>query len=188
MRRKTEPMHHPSQGNGRKSIEWSFVVDTDSYAGNFEREMSSYIVGRCDDYGEHRGGKYSDMFKEDFPKEDPFGGKYGSIVTDRMVELGNSPGRSPVSIACVDDSESFQSVEIFFEEKPTAKQLKVLKYRAQKFAEIAKNHADGPTCKILDCRLVRTETTIEHITVKSLEEKDREVYEKEREVERVVAE
>jgi hypothetical protein len=188
MRRKTDHQHFPSQGKGRKMVEWSFVIDTDSYAGNFEREMASFIVGRCDDYGTHRGGKYVDMFKEDYPNEDPFEGKYGSIVADRMTELGNSPGRSPVSIACADDSEEFESVEIFFDEEPTAKQLKVLKYRAQKFADTAKNRSGEPMCKILDCRLVRTETTINHITVKSLEEKDREVYRREREVEKVVTE
>lgn len=76
----------------------SFVVDTDSYAGNFERELSSFVVGRCDDYGEHRGGIYKEMYEEEVPEN------LKSVVED-LVELRiNDPGddgimRAPMDLA-----------------------------------------------------------------------------------------
>jgi hypothetical protein len=43
-----------------------FVVDTDSYSGNFERELVGYMTGA--DNGT-RGDEEADEFKRDFPKE-----------------------------------------------------------------------------------------------------------------------
>jgi hypothetical protein len=43
-----------------------FVVDTDSYSGNFERELVGYMTGA--DNGTH-GEEEADEFKKDFPKE-----------------------------------------------------------------------------------------------------------------------
>ncbi|KKK83825.1 hypothetical protein LCGC14_2789530, partial [marine sediment metagenome] len=34
-----------------KSDSWIFIIDTDSYAGNFEREMCAYITGRVGECG-----------------------------------------------------------------------------------------------------------------------------------------
>ena len=37
---------------------WYFVVDTEEYAGNFERELCGFVCGQYDDYGDPRGGFY----------------------------------------------------------------------------------------------------------------------------------
>ena len=44
--------------------EYLFVIDTDLYAGNFEREMCAYLTGRVGDCGV--GDEMADLFKQDF--------------------------------------------------------------------------------------------------------------------------
>lgn len=49
---------------GRKSEKYKFIVDTNSYSGNFEREMMAYATGLCT----HRGQEYASGFEDEFPE------------------------------------------------------------------------------------------------------------------------
>lgn len=48
---------------GRKEPLWSFVIDTNQYAGNFERKLCTYVVGDC---GDNTNAKYLKLFEKDF--------------------------------------------------------------------------------------------------------------------------
>jgi len=166
---------------GRTEPKWTFVIDTDSYAGNFEREMSSFIVGRCDEHGDHRGGPYQKMYKTDFKigdsgTEDPF----EELVEDRVDDHGDDAiGRAPMALAptpgysndghgAVTELEpgekakyaAYNSVAIFLSRKPTDNELQILVERAKKFEMLApiKKYEERP--KILGFRLVEERTEI----------------------------
>ena len=42
---------------------WEFIIDTDSYAGNFERELCAYVTGHWD--METHGGDQAEMFEQE---------------------------------------------------------------------------------------------------------------------------
>lgn len=46
---------------------YTFIIDTDSYSGNFERELCAYITGQVGECGV--GEEYSKIFQEQFPAE-----------------------------------------------------------------------------------------------------------------------
>jgi hypothetical protein len=164
---------------------WSFVVDTEDYAGNFERELSSYVVGRCDEHGDHRGGPYREMFEQEirgrgsrghFEKEDPF----EDLVTTRVDDHGDDHiAHAPMALAPTpgysnDGSgnvkklkpgqkvkwPAFNSVAIFLTRKPTKGELKILVQRAKAFASLPKITRWDSRPKILGCRLVEERTEI----------------------------
>ena len=78
-----------------KTAPFVFVVDTDSYAGNFERELVGYMTGT--DNGTH-GDEEAEQFKKAFPKEAQ---KFQAIVLelldeDRYISVAHiypTPGR-----------------------------------------------------------------------------------------------
>ena len=149
---------------------WSFVVDTDLYAGNFERELSSYVVGACDESGEHRGGPYAEMYRKDFCGRDPF-----KVLVDMRVDDhgDDSIMRSPMALAPTpgygNDGRggaqkvragkkakhpSYQSVAIFLRRRPTDRELASLAERARRFGSLPKVREFDARPKILGCRLV----------------------------------
>jgi len=154
----------------REGPEWAFVVDTDMYAGNFERELSAYVVGVCDDYGGHRGNPYSEMYRRDFGKGDPF----KALVDFRVDDHGDdSIVRSPMALAPTpgygNDGNgrlskvkpgkkakypAYQSVAIFLRRKPTDRELAMLAERARKFGGLPKVRESDVRPRILGCRLV----------------------------------
>lgn len=42
---------------------WIFIIDTEQYSGNFERELTAYLTGRIGECGV--GAQYSDIFKKE---------------------------------------------------------------------------------------------------------------------------
>jgi len=155
---------------------WSFVVDTDSYAGNFERELSSFVVGRCDEHGDHRGGLYKAMYEEDFRihgnsgEEDPF----EDLVTTRVDDHGDDAiCRAPMALAptpgysndgrgnvtklkpgAKPKHAAYNSVAIFLDRKPTDAELGILVERAKRFADLPPIKPWDHRPKILGMRLV----------------------------------
>lgn len=47
--------------------EWTFVIDTDDYAGNFEREMCAYITGCTGECGV--GSEFSELVRKEIAKD-----------------------------------------------------------------------------------------------------------------------
>lgn len=115
--------------------EYVLLIKTDSYAGNFERELCAYItgcVGECE-----VGEEYVD---EDITEL--FSGYIGSQQDD-------SGCWRPVSIA-YDDTES---LEIYFHAKPSDELLETIKKRIRTSSEVFKKF------KILKAELLEVMTT-----------------------------
>ncbi len=161
---------------------WAFVVDTDSYAGNFERELSSFVVGRCDEHGDHRGGPYREMYEKDFGihgssgEEDPFEDLVEARVDDHgddaicraPMALAPTPGYSndgSGNVSKVKPGETskhaaYNSVAIFLSRKPTDAELRILVERSKKFSSLPPIKPWDHRPKFLGCRLVEERTEI----------------------------
>lgn len=98
------------------------VIKTDSYAGNFEREMCGYMTGQVGECSV--GEKDADQFAVENPdKLDEF----EDLITGFPDDNGCY---RPVTIWGPASSD----VAIFFESKPTDEQLEFLGQRARQFA------------------------------------------------------
>jgi hypothetical protein len=134
-----------------------FIIDTDQYAGNFEREMCAFCTGQI---GECEVGKEEgDAWMKEFGQEKGYEiceqiasppDEHGCC---RPVEIQNSPKGYP---------ESMGSVGIFFYEYPEEELINMIKERSVKFAlQKQKRYPyKQRTMKILGFRL-RIETTTE---------------------------
>lgn len=94
----------------------AFLIDTDSYAGNFERQMRAHItghVGECEVGEEFVDDEISNKFLNvmDIPDE------HGCL---RPVSSYHSSGQ-------------YNSVAIFFDSLPTVDQIELMKERAMTF-------------------------------------------------------
>lgn len=127
--------------------EYSFIIDTTAYSGNFERQMTAYMTGVVGDCGV--GGPFAEMYLEGVPDHD-FSPSIVAMKSDegcyRPCEIATTPGfvnngygkqaheDSPEAAAFEHKWPAYQSVEIFFEEDPTP-YAEFLKKRAYEFAE-----------------------------------------------------
>lgn len=107
-----------------------FVIKTDSYAGNFEREMCGYMTGQIGECGVGDDG--AAMFTKDCPGNCGF----QDLVTEFPDEHGC---RRPAT----GWGHEFSSVAIFFESQPTAAQLTFLRQRARQFAAMTDPYYGG---------------------------------------------
>lgn len=85
-------------GNEKKTTkEWIFVIDTDKYAGNFEREITAYITGVIGECGV--GDKLAALFLEENP--DMINPDYSkeSILTEYISQKPDEHGcRRPCTV------------------------------------------------------------------------------------------
>lgn len=58
-----------------------FVIDTDKYSGNFEREMTAYATGMVGDCGV--GDEEAEKFRKDFGLEESYEGPFGNSLENR---------------------------------------------------------------------------------------------------------
>jgi hypothetical protein len=126
---------------------WAFVIDTDSYAGNFEREMTAYLTGII---GECEVGE--ELVEREIKKK--FEQYVQSVPDEHGCYRPTSCWKSP-------NSKSYNSVAIFFYNKPTQEQIDFLKERVKNFDEVyktrgrmAKFNKNKPEIKILGFRLI----------------------------------
>ena len=103
-----------------------FVIRTNHYAGNFEREMCAYMTGQVGECGVGEG-----IAEEQFghPEQSPWFEKLDMVPDDHGC-------RRPVSMM----DENNTSVGLVFYEKPTGEEIEELKARAHAFCEFAKTH------------------------------------------------
>lgn len=47
-----------------ETTKYTFVIDTEQYAGNFEREICAFVTGRRGEYG---GKKEAEQYKNQLP-------------------------------------------------------------------------------------------------------------------------
>lgn len=102
-------------------VEYAIVLTTDSYAGNFERELCAHctgIVGECEVGSEFVEEEITDIFID--------------IVKTKPDEHGCY---RPVSLGCEipDGVFSVDDVVIWFEDKPSKKLIELIKARANTF-------------------------------------------------------
>lgn len=120
-----------------------FIVDTNAYAGNFERDMCAYMTGKVGDCG--KGEKKAEI--------------YHTEETEDFIDILSVPDdkgcRRPVSMWDSPDGDS-NSVAIYFNPSrpPTRKQIDLLKRRAHKFLTAPREKFDSCPTKILGFRLL----------------------------------
>jgi hypothetical protein len=136
---------------------WLFIVDTDSYAGNFERCMCAYMTGQI---GECEvGHEYADLFKEEV-KDFDFGELVASVPDD------NGCCR-PTYIFPSKGSEKYNSLVIYFYNKPSTEVKKIMMERAIEFSQLGKSH---PNKYIKDIKILGYRIIKKTISYKELEE------------------
>lgn len=154
------------------STEYVLVIDTDSYAGNFEREMTAYCTGQIGECG--KGKSQAEDFRECL-SEHPY--LFDDVVVQRGDDRGTmrpttiypTPGRTNDGMGNHSDVTpdnpykypAFESVAIFFSEKPTNIMVRIIKDRAKEFAETRVVIGKPAPVKVLGFRLI-TETAVYH--------------------------
>lgn len=96
-----------------------FVVKTDNYAGNYEREMCAFLTGVMGDceVGDVSAGLYALKYPGDNPWQ------------EKLLQVSDEHGcHRPVSIW-----NNCQDVAIFLEDKPTPEDVQFLRKRASLF-------------------------------------------------------
>lgn len=124
---------------------YAFVIDTNSYTGNFERAMTAHLTGVIGECG------VGEEFVEELP-----------IDFENVMQVSDDGGcYRPTSIWKSKKSNKYESVAIFFEERPTTEQIEFMKERVKTFDHARKNSGrmsqfdkDSPEIKILGFRLI----------------------------------
>lgn len=140
---------------------WSFVVDTDSYAGNFDRELCAHVIGATPEL--------SDLRLVD-PGDDGF--------HRAPCDLAPTPGWSNdgyghayrVSRKHGFEHPAYNSVAIFLGRRPTDQELAQMLARARAFPNLLKTYSWRCHPMILGCRLIRETTQLEAIPVTTSQE------------------
>ena len=104
---------------------YRIFIDTDTYTGNFERELTSYVTGR--QASTYHGEREARAFQREV-KGDPFRHSLHKILLEgfpQVCGITDTPGIT--TGVC-------QTVEIYFKRKPSQAQIDLLKSRAQTFA------------------------------------------------------
>lgn len=146
---------------------WVFIIDTDQYAGNFEREMCAYCtgtVGQCE-----VGGEMANLFEEDFKLEADNYGEDNPFMDyiDNWVMGEDGCGR-PTSIWRNPTGDNYNSVAIFFEQEPTEEHIKIMKERSQNFVKNRpdkKDYGNMEPFNVLGFRLLKQEVTTTKVIV-----------------------
>lgn len=114
-------------------VEYSFIIDTDKYAGNFERDMCAFLTGEIGECGV--GDEYVDEALDAIEKE--FGDRaiFGDYVEQRTNGDDNSPCYRSCQMTESKDGELYNSVEIYFSKYPEDNMISFMKKRAFEFAK-----------------------------------------------------
>jgi hypothetical protein len=123
--------------------EFVFIIDTDSYAGNFERPLTAYCTGEIGDCGV--GADEAKEFADECTTAQK---RISDLIDQRPDEHGCY---RPTAIY---ETPSYQSVAIFLRQRPTEKQLKFLMQRAYKYVGKPPRREWDSKFKILGFRLV----------------------------------
>jgi hypothetical protein len=113
---------------------WVFVIDTDQYAGNFEREMCAWltgVVGECD-----VGKEMAKVFCEETKFVDEFGDSHFLELLEQRPDDDGHCCR-PCSIWI----NHIKSVAIFFYDRPSNTNIALMKERAASFVEGYKKYS-----------------------------------------------
>lgn len=135
---------------------YAFVVDTDAYAGNFEREMTAYLTGQIGECG------VGEELVEEL-----------EINFDNVLQVPDEHAcYRPTSCWVEPRTGNYNAVAIFFESTPTKEQIEFMKERVKSFDKIRKEKGytknfiqKNPEIKILGFRLLKFNQKIKEIEV-----------------------
>lgn len=161
------------------------ILDTDSYAGNFEREMAAYAAGAYDSERYH-GDTQFHQFVADAEEVDA--GILRSIVSkvgyanhDEYGDVSNTIWATPGVLntgagAIVPDDgvntgyPAYNSVAIFFDEKPTDEELECIYQRAVDYGQTQTGwNGDQPPVNVAGVRCLAFKTQVTEITAPTVE-------------------
>lgn len=149
-------------------VGYIFVIDTKTYAGNFERQLCAYCTGITGDCGV--GWADQEDFLEEFSHKSDEGSSFATILHLRPDEYGcrrpckiwTTPGWSSNGMGKHSRKKgkfsAYLSVAIFFRDKPTKEMMKIIRDRSRKYDKIHK-------VKITGYRLLKEEKTITEIKI-----------------------
>jgi hypothetical protein len=144
------------------NTEYIFIVDTDLYAGNFEREMCAFLTGQTGDcsVGEEIAIEFENKFPIEFTE---FENIIGHFVDEhgvfRPVELEETPPIKGNYPQC-------NSVSIAFSEKPASELLKFMIDRANEFVKQDFQFIKANSIKIKGFRLKTVTQKVEYQDIK----------------------
>ena len=150
------------------------IIDTDQYAGNFERQLTGFCTGVDDGtHGDREGEDLAD-FLEDNPEYDNTWEH--KIITNpddngyaRVCSIWPTPGRLNNGTGGHYDAApgetgwpAYESVVIFLNQPPTAEDMKLFRIRLDDFASdmMQFGRRTGKKLTIKNIRLVKRETTV----------------------------
>lgn len=102
-----------------RTAKFAIVIKTDSYAGNFEREMCAHLTGHIGDC--EVGQKYVDK---------TISAEFDEIIGNEADDNGCY---RPVTLGCYIKGFTNKDVVIFLENKPTQKHFDIIKERSKTF-------------------------------------------------------
>ena len=126
---------------------WAFIIDTDKYSGNFERQMCAFCTGQVGECGV--GSVEAADFLKEFKNRSPFDNLVSSNTDDhgcsRPACIWPTPGRANDGTGSHYDigdprlkgigCPAYESVAIFFYDRPTPKCVEIMKSRSAIYAE-----------------------------------------------------
>lgn len=129
--------------------EYALIIRTDSYAGNFEREMCAYVTGNIGEFEVSK--KYIDSAITD---------KWKELIVEKLDDRGYW---GPVSLGGCESTPGYsgQDVVIWLADEPLDWLLREAKERAEEFNEFDKKvngyHKD---IKVLGVDFIEIERTV----------------------------
>lgn len=144
----------------KNKIKYRLIIDTDSYSGNFEREITAYVFGLL---GESEvGEEYVEFYKKE--TGDAEGDKYYEII--EMVY--DDHGGNFCEIVQTDNTNETNSIMFHFNSMPTKNDIKLIKSRIYKFNSIRKKidkMYNKDDIKILSIKLYKEELKLVEISI-----------------------
>jgi hypothetical protein len=140
---------------------WLFVIDTNEYAGNFERQLCAFLTGRTGDC--EVGQEQADMFNEEYDINE-------SLFDNVIDVMGDDGCNRPVQIWQNPKHDmKYTSVGIWFESKPTKEQIKLIKKRVKLYCKnLPKSYSNPEGLLIEGFRIIKEDivyTTVEDISI-----------------------
>jgi hypothetical protein len=164
-----------------------FVVHTDSYSGNFEREMCAFLTGQIGDCGV--GDDMANLFEEELGEDlkEAFAEIIKQVADEdhgdcfRPCVIWPTPGRGNDGMGQHFDLTpeyatkryypAYESVAIFFKKQPSQEMIELMKSRAQLYAKEEYNrksyHADREPLNIKGFQLLKKVTKVVTETIET---------------------
>ncbi len=134
---------------------YELIIDTDCYAGNFERELCAYVTGFWDN---ETGGDQAKVFDDEIGEANPFEDYVGFITNEYGLQTPVYLEQTPPELGA---EHAMCSVAIAFEEKPTPELIQLVKDRAYKFEREGLIFGEPVRLSILGFRLHKITVKIE---------------------------